>query len=306
VSRASVIGMLVAAELLIVGIAIYAVRAGSGPAGRAWSGAPGRLAGRAMTPLAAGPAPVVTIDDPGSRVEVTASNDGLIHVTDRSRAQGFPFGARLGPLRVIRTPGGVRIERPASGMPQFEWGFFEERVAVAVPPASRIEILHCSGADVSGVAGGTAIHSDDGHISLTRLKGYIEASSDDGAVDVTDTEADALSLRSDDGHIALRGVRAARLAARTSDGSIRVHDLALTGTASSTLSTGDGSVELALAPGANLTVEASTDDGSITVDGTRYSGDDSIRRSIRLGNGAAILTLSTADGSIHIITNGAL
>ena len=74
------------------------------------------------------------------------------------------------------------------------------------------------------------------------------------------------------------------------------------------LHTGDGSIRVALATGADLTVDASTSDGHIDVDGNAASnGDsDSTQRTVRVGNGSGSLQLSSGDGSIHLITNGAV
>ena len=74
-----------------------------------------------------------------------------------------------------------------------------------------------------------------------------------------------------------------------------------------TLATNDGSVRLDLAPSSNLTVDASTRDGSIYVDGHSTPSDgDAAQRTVRLGEGSGRLSVATGDGSIHITTNGAI
>ena len=75
------------------------------------------------------------------------------------------------------------------------------------------------------------------------------------------------------------------------------------------MSTDDGRIELGFAPGADLNVEVTTDDGHITLDGNRVARDndgDTAHYTMRLGNGSGSLHATTRDGSIHITTNGAL
>ena len=84
-SRTSVVAMLIAIEVAIVGIALYAVR-GIGGVHAA------EFAAKTITPIDAGASPRVEIDDPDSRVDVTASTDGLVHVTDLTHVHGAFFG----------------------------------------------------------------------------------------------------------------------------------------------------------------------------------------------------------------------
>jgi hypothetical protein len=190
-------------------------------------------------------------------------------------------------LRITRTSDGVSIERPSIERLSISmFGFSREAIEVLVPQASHLEIARCSGADISGISGGVNVRSQDGHVKLAGVQGTIEA-------------------QSDDGHIALNDVTTSSLVATTRDGHIEGSGVALVGTEpQATLHTDDGSIRLALAPDADLTIDASTGDGSVTVDGTRDRGDAS-HRTIRLGNGLGKMTVGTGDGSIHILTNGA-
>lgn len=307
-SRASIVGMLIAAELLIVGIAIYTV----GPAGwsRDWPGErPVDFSASAISPIDAGTAPHVVIDDADSRVVLTPSGDALVHVRDLTQAHGLLFGTPIRQLSVKQVSDGVRIERPASpggGLHIGVIGFVRERIAVAVPPGSRVEIAHCSGADVSGINGGVSVNSDDGSIRLANASGSIRAVSGDGSIEATNVKSDTLDVRASDGHVTLRNVAAVSLTAHTGDGHVDAVGLAITGNGANEISTNDGSIRLAFAPDASMTIDASTGDGDVVVDGTRYSGDDSAQRSVRVGSGAASVKISSGDGSIHLSTNGAL
>ncbi len=306
-SRASVVGMLIAAEVLIVGMAVYAVGGG----GTTFASGMHHVDFTPVTqaPIAAGDAPHVVIDDAQSRVGVTISNDGLVHVRDLTEMRGAVFSSAAYPqLHVTRTSDGVRIERPGSGRLSIAiFGFSNERIAVEVPSGARVEIARCSGADVSGVTGGVSVRSQDGHVTLADLEGSVDAHSSDGYVEATNVRGDRLAMDSDDGHLSLQSVAVGSLVATTHDGRITADGLNLVGPRpDATLHTDDGSIRIHLPPSADMSINASTGDGSIVVDGVSQEGNDSAQRTIRLGAGTAKMTVGTSDGSIHIYTNGEL
>ena len=185
-SRASIVGMLVAAEILIVGMAIFAVRGSGAALGAGMQGVDFTAA--AQAPVSAGAAPHVVVDDPNSRVHVGVSSDGLVHVRDLTQMRGAVFSsARYPQLRVTRTADGVLVERPHGSALTVEiFGFSTQAIDVDVPSASRVEIAHCSGADVAGIAGGATVRSQDGSIKLAGVQGTIDAGSDDGSIYATD------------------------------------------------------------------------------------------------------------------------
>ncbi len=303
-SRASIVAMLVAVEIAIVGIALYTVRDISRVH------AAGFVA-KTIAPLDAGSAPLVTIDDVDSRVDVAPSSDGRVHVKDFTDMRGSLFGSHssIAQLDVKRTSDGVAISRPGSGGVNVGFWWSERRIEVDVPSGTRLAIARCSGARISGVEGGVTVASQDGRITLTDLRGTIQAKSADGSITATRVRGDSLVLESSDGRLRLEDVTASSLDAQTRDGSIEAHGLAIAGGAQhAVLHTGDGSIRVALATGADLTVDASTGDGHIDVDGNAASngGSDSTQRTVRVGNGSGSLQLSSGDGSIHLITNGAV
>lgn len=301
-SRASVVAMLVAAEILIVGMALYSV----GRGGVSFAAGMHHVDFTAVpiAPIAAGATPHVVIDDSSSRIKVGVSNDGLVHVRDLTEMRGAVYSIGNYPqLRVARTADGVRIERPGTGRLSIDiFGFSTQAVQVDVPSGARIEIANCSGADLFGLSGDATVHSADGHVTLTDLQGSVDARSDDGYVAATNVRADRLAMQSSDGHLSLKNVTAGSLTAQTRDG--RIEADGLTVTRDSTLQTDDGSIHLALAPNANLAIDASTRDGRIVVDGNSLDRDDSAERTIRLGAATVNMKVATSDGSIHIITNG--
>lgn len=299
-SRGSVVALLVAAE---VGIVLMAIAIIGGHASFASGMHQVRFNAAPIAPVAVGARPRVAIDDPDSRVVVGVSNDGFVHVRDLTEMRGAILSNGPYPhLVVTRTSEGVRIERPHPGRVAVElFGFSTQRIEVDVPQETRLEIARCSGADIDGVTGGVSVHSVDGHVTLTGLEGSVEAQSDDGYVSATNVRGDRLALQSADGHLSLDDVAVASLTGTTRDGRITAKGLSVGSDA--TLKTDDGPVRVTLVPNSNLTIDASTRDGSIAVDGSSLD-DSSAQRTIRVGAGTGRMQVSTADGSIHIFTNG--
>jgi DUF4097 and DUF4098 domain-containing protein YvlB len=305
-SRSSLVAMLVAVEVVIVGIALYVV-------GGVAHGHRVDFAAKSIAPVDAGTAPRVAVDDVDSRVIVAASNDGLVHVKDLTSAHGTFFNDRatVAQLDVKRTSDGVSISRPESNGVHLQLGWFERRIEVEVPPGSHVDVARCAGAEISGIVGGVAVTSQDGRIKLADLRGSVRAHSDDGSIYASRVRGDDLALQSNDGRLSLVDVSASSLDAQTKSGSIEARDLEIAGGTQprAVLHTGDGSIRVALAPRADLTVDASTGDGSVSVDGQSYrdtGGGDAAQHTVRLGSGSGNLQLSSDDGSIHIVTNGAV
>jgi hypothetical protein len=140
------------------------------------------------------------------------------------------------------------------------------------------------------------VHTGDGRVRLTGVRGQLELNTGDGALDVDDSgghlhavtgdgriqiarfdgEAD---VQSGDGRVVLDG-RFTRLAARTSDGGI----------------------SLTMPASVDATIE--TDAGLVVNDGLAVSADNSneeqrVRR-WRVGRGGTLFTLRTSDGSIYL------
>lgn len=285
-SRTGIVAVLLAVEVFIGGAILWAFTGG-----RSWSMPAGGLHGvsddaKTVAAIDAGAAPHVVIDDPDTRVVVTASTDGKVHVTDRSRTYGLVWGPKSRPpLSVTRTADGVSIRRPGEEGPRFEiLGMDLQHTEVALPPGAALDVQRCGGADVTGLKGSVAIQSVDGSIHLASIN------------------ATSLKINSSDGSLRLEDVQAPSIEATTSDGSIKANNLRVGG---GTLHSNDGSIRVALA-GANLTVHAQTNDGSIRLNGRRVADSDSGTADYQVGTGGGSLQVSTQDGSIHISTNGAL
>jgi Putative adhesin len=312
-SRTPLVGVLLAAEVAILGLAAYSVRgafSGNAFAGGGMGGAD--FVAKTFAPIAAGSTPRVTIDDPNSGVTISASPDGLVHVKDDTYFSGallrnpndYPQ------LTVTRDFNGVHISRPRyhEGWAMFI-GFSNSRqhFEVQVPANAAVTVDECDNAEVSDLQNGVTIKALDGRIELTHVEGAIVAHTDDGHVSVDGVKSPSLDLSSNDGWIEVHNFTAAGSAPyvrlQSSDGHIAANGEFAAG-GRYDVATKDGRINVAFAHGSDVTVDASTNDGSLRVDGTRQSGDDGAQQSIHVGNGTSTMRVHTDDGSITLTTDG--
>jgi DUF4097 and DUF4098 domain-containing protein YvlB len=331
--RVALIGMLVGVEVLIAGVAIWCIGGAGHLSAAGFNPHQTDYAAKMVASLDAGETPHVVISDPESRVYINVSADGKVHVQDKTSVHGLNFsGDRDIPqLKATRTADGVLIERADynDNWMHFTIGESFQQIEVDVPANSRVEIQRSSGATVTGLRAGISVRSQDGHIALTDVQGIVDAHSDDGYIDASNVRGDTLTLMTADGHVGLKDVTTPNLTARSNDGRIEATNLSITGGdkpqatlhsddgsvhvkgafapgGSYEVSSNDGRVELGFATNADLTVTASTGDGSISVDGKTSSSDgDAHHQVIKLGSGSGAMRVSSGDGSIHLTTNGA-
>jgi hypothetical protein len=309
--RAGLVAMLCAVQVLIVGFAIYSVRGpGSGIAFASSGFHQVSYQAKPIAPMAVGYAPVVTIDDVDSHVVVTTSNDRFVHVTDETNEHGFIWGDHtVHDVQTSRTLDGVKIYRPASTL-SFGFNDSSQRIAIAVPADSRVVIDRSGGAEVTGLRNDLTVTSQDGRIYLTDIKANnIKAHSDDGRVVATRVSGNVIDFSSNDGRIETSQLEFSglnpRVTMHTDDGPLVIAGTFIeSGTYD--LTTNDGHVDLNLALGSSATIDASTGDGRIYVDGHRSEGDGgSFSRTVRVAAGLSSMHVRSGDGSIHISTNGA-
>lgn len=298
-SRTGLISLLIAVEVLIAGIALYTLR-GAGFASTGGFHAVDYSA-PAIAPIGAGAAPVVTVDDIDSRIVVTPSTDGFVHVTDRTEVHGLIFGSEHAQvLQVSRTLDGVRVYRPEG---HFTLGDTTNRVEISVPPMTKLTITRSGGDDISGLQNGADVVSQDGHISLDDMKGDIKAHSDDGRIEMSNVTSNAIDATTNDGRIYATELQmtgaSPHATLHSDDGSMRISGAFPAG--SYAFTTGDGHIDLSLLQGSDANVDASSADGQVVVDGRDQAG-----QPIRVGAGSAAMQVHSGDGSVHIITNGAL
>jgi hypothetical protein len=136
---------------------------------------------------------------------------------------------------------------------------------------------------VQDAKGNLRFHTGDGHIEARGLDGQVDASSGDGHINV-EGRFDSLRLKAGDGSVTARAAAGSKV------------------NGAWTINTGDGSVDLEIPGDLQANIEASTQDGHIslglpiTVEGTFSSS----RIQGKLNGGGPPVTIRTGDGSIHL------
>lgn len=232
-SRTGIVAVLLAAEALVGGAIIA----------QASILHPEHHHGTVAASYDAGEAPHVVVNDSTSRIIVTPSADGRVHVSDDSVRAGFVWGpGRQADLAVSRTPDGVAVSRPDGGTSVSVFGFENDRVTLSVPVGTRLDVRGCDGATISGlrapsisvtcsdgslrisdlaVQSGT-LHTDDGSVRVALLASdtTVHAATGDGSLRFNGQRVRSDSDRSE-GTITM-GSGSGRLDVGTNDGSIRI------------------------------------------------------------------------------------
>jgi DUF4097 and DUF4098 domain-containing protein YvlB len=175
-------------------------------------------------------------------------------------------------------------------------------IEVLMPKDGDLRIETSDGSiNVVNLNGNVDLHSGDGELKVSALKGVLRMRTSDGAIngDGLDGKLDA---HSGDGRIRLEG-RFDELRVKTGDGSVTATAIAGSKIESEwNLQSGDGGIELTLSKDLQADVSASSGDGHVTSDiplavqgvfsKSRVNG--------KLNGGGAPLTIHTGDGSIHL------
>ncbi|HET7814766.1 MAG TPA: DUF4097 family beta strand repeat-containing protein, partial [Candidatus Baltobacteraceae bacterium] len=123
--------------------------------------------------LDAGTAPHIVVDDRDSRIVVTPSYDGRVHVADQSESFGFVWRSRgqRSRLAIARTGDGVAVSRPSTGGLGINvLGYEDARVSLSIPPGSYLDVKGCDGADVRGLrAQSVSVTCQDGSLRVSDL-----------------------------------------------------------------------------------------------------------------------------------------
>jgi DUF4097 and DUF4098 domain-containing protein YvlB len=226
-------------------------------------------------------------------------------------------------IDVTDTPGSVRIR--AVRPPDF-YRNVGVRFYIRVPHKALLDLISTSNGkiQVEDLEGRARLHTSNGGVRLTRVKGEVEARTSNGTIEAEDIDGN-VSLHTSNGAIRAE-TRHGSFEATTSNGSItaRLNDPAAAwpvraetsnGHIDLTLdakelpevraSTNNSSILLRLPAAASARVRAETSHSSITsdFDGLR-SGDDRRRHSElhgTIGSGGPLIDLSSSNGSIKIL-----
>jgi DUF4097 and DUF4098 domain-containing protein YvlB len=213
-------------------------------------------------------------------------------------------------IEVKATQDGNRVEVTVTE-PKNRGGFNFEfnihrtaKLLVSVPAASNVSARSGDGSiDIEKVNGKVQLRSGDGSINGRMLTGDVNAHTGDGSITLADVDGD-LSVDTGDGRISLGG-RLTSVHARSGDGSVMIE--AEPGSAAEAdwdITTGDGSVTLAVPDGFGAELDAHTGDGGIRMEDITLSnvsgkmGRNSMRG--RLGAGGKNVRVRTGDGSITL------
>lgn len=178
------------------------------------------------------------------------------------------------------------------------------KLIVFVPASSNVTAKSGDGSiDVEGITGQVEMRSGDGSIRGRRLDGDINVHTGDGSIRLESMNG-SLRVTTGDGSIVADGTFT-NVRARTGDGSVRIE--VEPGSASSgdwDISTGDGTVTVALPEGFGAEIDAHTGDGRIHLqDLTLTNVTGRVGRSTvrgRLGDGGSSLRVRSGDGSITL------
>lgn len=165
-----------------------------------------------------------------------------------------------------------------------DWGQHRVEIVIQMPREGRVNLHTGDGQiDVSGLKGEMDLHSGDGSENLEAVEGRLRATTGDGHIRASG-RFDDLQLKTGDGHVDVRAATGSSLAAGWR------------------LETGDGNVSLEVPADLAADVDLHTGDGHIDLD-MPVSTSGKIRENEihgKLNGGGSLLTIKTGDGSIHL------
>jgi uncharacterized protein involved in outer membrane biogenesis len=176
------------------------------------------------------------------------------------------------------------------------------RIEVLMPKDGDLRVETSDGnIEVGNLSGNVDLHSGDGELKVSALKGVLRMNTSDGAINGDDLDG-KLDAHSGDGKIRLEG-RFDELKVKTGDGSVTATVRAGSKIESAwNIQSGDGGIELTLPKDLQADVSASSGDGHVTSDIPLAVQGDFRKSKVngKLNGGGAPLTIHTGDGSIHL------
>jgi DUF4097 and DUF4098 domain-containing protein YvlB len=247
-------------------------------------------------------APTVYIDDGDSAVTVTVREGSTIGVREKlSRGLRRPKSH----LDVSFESDNLRIVRNGSDRNFIVSGGVLRAFDITVPPGTRLEIANADNITVSGLRESAKLHSENGDIIVRDHRAAIAASSGNGRIELHDVAGASADVVSGNGHIVLDRVNAGSLTVHADNGHIEGTDVATQG---GTIAAGNGHIELSLARDNDLTITAHASSGKVLIESplsveasSKNDDDDSDQtRTVRIGNGAGVLQVTSDNGKIKM------
>ncbi len=249
----------------------------------------------------------------GKAEVVLKTFDGSIELTSWDKAQvGVTIQREAGnqadasELKVTAEQVGNRIVIEAvkpEGRTEIGWNN-SRSVSFVVHVPKQTDVTASSGdgsITASGVAGTVSLKSGDGSIKAADLTGDVTIHTGDGSIEAENVTG-ALNMSTGDGSMSISGAPKS-LKAHSGDGSVHV-DVASAARPGEDwdISTGDGSVTVALPSGFNAQLDAHTGDGDISADEFGLHPSNDSKNDLRgvIGSGGPTLRIRSGDGSIHL------
>jgi DUF4097 and DUF4098 domain-containing protein YvlB len=303
ISRSTLVGALVVAELAIVGLAARAIAGNAGPPepptppapfAQLTAGTP--AAARLDRTYATGLAPHVVIDVHDVDVYVRGENAIAVRAQETVQRSGFVSGT-VAQISAQQSPDGVRFTASSDENVHIVVGHYSHELHLTVPAGARVEFASAGLVDVGGLRSKLVAHVPDGAIRIQDHRGDIDASTGDGKITMTDVDGSDVAVNTRDGRIYLTRVGADRLVAFSNSGRIVGVDVRAVNGA---LTTRDGRVVLSFTGNSDATVSAHTGDGHVRVTGFPTTANDDRHTEVQLGSGRGRFEVSTDNGPITI------
>jgi DUF4097 and DUF4098 domain-containing protein YvlB len=255
-------------------------------------------------PVAGKPDVVVSTFDGSIEIRPWDKPDVQVVVEKRGRDK-----EDVAAIDVQASQNGNRVEVTVSepkhlGGFNIHFGNRSAKLIISLPASSDVTAKSGDGSiDIEQVAGRVQLRSGDGSIRGRSLAGDVDAHTGDGSIKLDGVKG-TLNVDTGDGSITLDGMLTT-VRARSGDGSVTIHaGPGSTANADWDITTGDGSVTLALPDGFGAELDAHTGDGGIRMEDITLSnvtgkiGRNTLRG--RLGSGGRNVRLRTGDGSITL------
>jgi len=242
----------------------------------------------------------VHVDTNDGSVRITSSDTNQVEF--RVTYEGYKMDKDL-TVSSNQNGDAVSVSARERGGFHFGWsGRHSLRIEVHMPRSADLDVDTGDGSvESDAVNGNVDIHTGDGHIRLEGAKGNIRLRTGDGSIEGRDLDG-KLEATTGDGHVTIDG-RFDTLNIKTGDGSITARANPGSKVATGwTVHTGDGSVTMSIPGDLQANIDATTNDGRIslgipvTVEGTM--GTSQIHG--KMNGGGQPLTIHTGDGSIHL------
>jgi hypothetical protein len=238
------------------------------------------------------------------------TNDGSVTVTTSDTKQvefyveyhGYTLGKSL---EIESNQHGDEVELTARIPHGLHLSFGMSRrlhIEVRMPKDADLQVRTGDGSiKADGLSGTVELHSGDGAITVSSLKGSVRIHTGDGSITASDMDGKC-DASSGDGRVHLSG-RFDVLTAKSGDGSVTVEAIRGSKLDSSwSITSGDGSIDVAVPADLPANLEASSGDGHITSDIPVTMEGVMSKSHIhgKMNGGGSTLTIHTGDGSIHL------